>query len=51
MIPPSSLVITSGMGLIDLPLRASFSLAHPLADIFHPPHPPIASQSISRDVP
>jgi hypothetical protein len=51
MIPPSSLVITSGMGLIDLPLRASFSPAHPLADIFHPPYPPIASQSISRDVP
>ena len=32
-------------------LRAPFSPAHPLADIFHPPHPPIASQSISRDVP
>ncbi len=27
------------------------SPAHPLADIFHPPCPPIASQSISRDVP
>jgi hypothetical protein len=40
-----------GWGLIDLPLRASFSPAHPLADIFHPAHPPIASQSISRDVP
>jgi hypothetical protein len=38
-------------GLIDLPLRAAFSPAHPLADIFHPPYPPIASQSISRDVP
>ena len=37
--------------LIDLPLRATFSPAHPLADIFHPPYPPIASQSISRDVP
>ena len=48
---PSSLVISQGWGLIDLPLRAAFSPAHPLADIFHPPHPPIASQSISRDVP
>ena len=37
--------------LLDLPLRAFFSPAHPLADIFHPPCPPIASQSISRDVP
>ena len=26
-------------------------LTHALADIFHPPYPPIASQSISRDVP
>ena len=26
---PSSLVISSGMGLIDLPLRATFSPAHP----------------------
>jgi hypothetical protein len=34
-----------------LPLRITFSPAHPLADIFHPPYPPIASQSISRDVP
>jgi len=34
-----------------LPLRVSFSPAHPLADIFHPPHPPIASKSISWDVP
>jgi hypothetical protein len=32
-------------------LRAAFSPAHPLADIFYPPYPPIASQSISRDVP
>jgi len=40
-----------GWGLIDLPLRATFSPAHPPADIFHPPYPPIASQSISRDVP
>ena len=40
-----------GWGLIDLPLRATFSPAHPLADIFHPPYPPIASQSISLDVP
>jgi hypothetical protein len=37
--------------MIDLPLRVVFSAAHPLADIFHPPYPPIASQSISRDVP
>jgi len=51
MIPPSSLVISQGWGLIDLPLRATFSPAHPRADIFHPPYPPIASQSISRDVP
>ena len=40
-----------GWGLIDLPLRAAFSPTRPLADIFHPPFPPIASQSISRDVP
>ena len=26
-------------------------LTCPLADTFHPPYPPIASQSISRDVP
>ena len=38
-------------GLDGLPLRATFSPVHPLADIFHPPYPPIASQSISRDVP
>ncbi len=31
MIPPSSRVISQGWGLIDLPLRASFSPAHPLA--------------------
>jgi len=31
--------------------QRSHSTAHPLADIFHPPYPPIASQSISRDVP
>jgi hypothetical protein len=38
-------------GLEGLPLRATFSPYHPLADIFHPPYPPIASKSISRDVP
>ena len=43
--------VVKGWGLIDLPLRATFSPAHPLADIFYPPYPPIASQSISRDVP
>ena len=31
MIPPSSLVTSQGWGLIDLPLRAAFSPAHPLA--------------------
>jgi hypothetical protein len=41
-------LLLQGWGLIDLPLRATFSPAHPLADIFHPPCPPIASQSISR---
>jgi len=51
MLPPSLLVISRGWGPIDLPLRATSSPAHPLADIFHPPYPPIASQSISRDVP
>jgi hypothetical protein len=51
MVGPRLLVASQGWGLIDLPLRATFSPAHPLADIFHPPHPPIASQSISRDVP
>jgi len=38
-------------GQVYVYLRAAFSPAHPLADIFHPPYPPIASQSISRDVP
>ena len=32
-------------------LKKARLLTHPLADIFHPPDPPIASQSISRDVP
>jgi len=36
---------------VDIQLRATFSPAYPLADIFHPPYPPIASQSISRDMP
>ena len=31
MVPSSSLVISQGWGLIDLPLRAAFSPAHPLA--------------------
>ncbi len=31
MLPPSSLVIYKGWGLIDLPLRAAFSPAHPVA--------------------
>ncbi len=31
MIPPSSLVIFQGWELIDLPLRAAFLPAHPLA--------------------
>jgi len=51
LVLPSSPIISQGWGLIDLPLRATFSPAHPLADIFHPPYPPIALQSISRDVP
>jgi hypothetical protein len=34
-----------------VPTARPFSPAHPLADTFHPPYPPIASQSISRDVP
>ncbi len=51
MVLPSLLILASGIGLIDLPLRAAFSPAHPPADIFYPPYPPIASQSISRDVP
>ena len=46
--------------LLSSPLRANEMVshcarlshpAHPLADFFHPPYPPIASQSISRDVP
>ena len=45
----SYLLVTGGP--ITLPLRATFSPAHPLADIFYPPCPPIASQSISRDMP
>jgi len=49
---PSELAhLSSRMGADCLPLRAAFSLTRPLADIFHPPCPPIASQSISRDVP
>ncbi len=43
--------LREGWGLIDLPLRASLSPAHPLADIFYPSDPPITEQSISRDVP
>src|SRR3989440_9722635 len=46
------LPLSLGEGWLEgLPLRATFSPAHPLADIIHPPYPPIASQSISRDVP
>src|SRR5580765_7404692 len=48
---PARSLFLQGWGLIDLPLRAVFSPAHPLADMFHPPYPPIALQSISRDVP
>ena len=48
---PRLLVLSQGWGLSDLPLRATFSPAHPLADIFYPPDPPIAPQSITRDVP
>jgi len=32
-------------------MHAASNCAHPLAFIFHPPYPPIASQSISRSVP
>lgn len=32
-------------------LRLTFSPAHALANIFHPPDPPIALQSIAQDVP
>ena len=45
--PPSSIFSLEG-GLDGLPLRAIFSPAHPLANIVHPPYPPIASQSISQ---
>ncbi len=38
-------------GLVILDCAQIFHPAHPLADIFHPPYPPIASQSFSRDVP
>jgi len=48
---PRSSIFPLGSGLDGLPLRVSFSPAHPLADIFHPPYPPIALQSISLDVP
>ena len=41
----------NGEGLVDFQLRATFSPAYPLADIFHTPYPPIALQSISRNVP
>ena len=37
--------------LVDPQLRAPFSPVHPLADIVHPPYPPIDLQSISPDVP
>ena len=46
-----SSVVFSGGRLEGLSLRAAFSPTRPLADIFHPPDPPIDSQSISRDVP
>ena len=44
-IPPCSLVISEGWGLIDLPLRATFSPAHPLArrDV------PLARARVFRD--
>src|SRR5206468_3638256 len=32
-----------------IPTARNVFTAHPLAGIFHPPHPPIASYSISRD--
>lgn len=51
MLLPSSLVISQRWGLIDLPLRTTFSPAHPPADIYYPPYPPITSQSIFRNVP
>jgi hypothetical protein len=51
MLYSSSLVISQRWGLTNLPLRAAFLPARPLADIFHPPYPPIAWRSISRDVP
>jgi len=52
MLPPGLLALSSWEGvLLDLPLRATLSPADSLAYIFHPPYPPIASQSISRDVP
>ena len=38
-------------GPVHIYLREPFSPAHPQADIFHLPQPPIVSQSIYRDVP
>ena len=37
--------------LIGLPLRTLFSPAQPRSIFFHPPDPPIALQSITRDAP
>src|SRR2546422_5211114 len=34
--------VVPGMTRMSPPLRATFSPSHPLADIFHPPYPPIA---------
>ena len=51
MILPSLLVYVAQDDPDEFPTARNFSPDHPLADIFYPPHPPIASQSISRDVP
>jgi hypothetical protein len=54
MLPPSSLVLSSGRLIrssLDQSKRARTFFTRPiLRHSFHPPDPPIASQSITRDV-
>ena len=51
MTDPAVTLLSREWAKVALHLRTAFSPAHPSADIFHPPYPPIVSQSISRDVP
>jgi len=50
--PPGSRVsLQKGVARLSFTARSFLTRPHPRADTFHPPYPPIAWQSISRDVP